>query len=39
VNHTTAVKAQQVKISVPSRDRNAALEKLGLDLTEHARPG
>jgi hypothetical protein len=34
-----AVKAQLVRISVPSRDRNAELEKLGLDLTEHARPG
>jgi hypothetical protein len=39
VTDTTPVKAQQVKISVPNRARNADLEKLGLDLTEHARPG
>ena len=39
VTDTTPVKAQQVKISVPSRARNTELEALGLDLTEHARPG
>ena len=39
VSDMTPVKAQQVKISVPSRARNAELEQLGLDLTEHARPG
>ncbi len=39
VNATTPVKAQLVKVSVPNRARNAQLEKLGLDLTEHARPG
>jgi hypothetical protein len=39
VTETTPVTAQQVKISVPSRARGAELDKLGLDLTEHARPG
>jgi hypothetical protein len=39
VDDKPAVKAKLVRISVPSRDRNSELEKLGLDLTEHARPG